>query len=137
MSGLLRLHQLSLSGEDESQEADHVREAMNELWEDLSKVEKDRFTGLSKDLYAISDGPAQPFEPISAEQTQAKLGEVIEARERGDWDLALDLLRRWEKHIPPAIVSHQRGEIWQSACEPGVAAVFFSHASHIEPDNEN
>ena len=136
MSGLLRMHQFSLAGQEESEAADLVRAAMCEPWEGLSKVEKERCTGLSKDLYAISDGPVQPPEPMNP-QTQAKLVEAYEARERGDWDRALELLRRWGKHIPLALISYLRGTIWRSAGEPATAAVFFGHASHLEPENEN
>jgi len=132
MSALLRMHQLSLAGKDESDEADLVRESAYDYWHDLSKVEKDRLTGLSKDLYEISDGPGDPPEPMNP-QARAKLVEVYEAREHGDWDRALELLRRWGKHIPPALISYLRGTIWRSAGEPATAAVFFGHASH--PDS--
>ncbi len=57
LSGLLRLHQFSLAHQEESEAADIVREAMCDPWEGLSQAEKDRFTGLSQDLYEISDGP--------------------------------------------------------------------------------
>lgn len=137
MSGLLRMHQFSLlAGQEESEAADLVRESMCEPWEGLSKAEKERFTGLSKDLYAIGEGSDQSSEPMNP-QAQAKIVEAYEAREAGDWDRALELLRRWGKHMPPALVSYLRGTIWRSAGEPATAAVFFGHASHLEPENEN
>jgi tetratricopeptide (TPR) repeat protein len=130
------MHQLSFARQEESEAADVVREAMCEPWEGLSNLEKERFTGLSKDLYEISDDPAQPPEPMNP-QAQGKLVEAYEARGRGDWDQALDLLRRWGKHIPPALVSYLRGTIWRAAGEPAAAAAFFEHASRLEPANEN
>jgi hypothetical protein len=136
MSGLLRLHQLSIAGLEESEEANRVREFMCEPWEDLSKVEKERFTGLSKDLYEISDDTGQPPIPIDPLQTQAKLLEIFEARERGDWDTSLELLREWGKHISPSLVSYLRGTIWRYFGEPLTAVVFFEHACHLEPHNE-
>ena len=135
LSALLRMHQLSLDGKEESEEADLVRESANDYWNDLSKPEKDRLTGLSKNLYEISDGPAQPREPMSP-QTQGKLVGAVEARERGEWDKALELLREWGKYFPAALVSVLRGTIWRDAGEPKVAVVFFEHASHLEPENE-
>ena len=54
---LLRMHRLALKGQDESGEADALRESMNALWEGLSNIERERVTGLSKDLYEISDHP--------------------------------------------------------------------------------
>jgi tetratricopeptide (TPR) repeat protein len=136
LSALLRMHQLSLAGKEESEEADSVRESAYDYWDDLSKLEKDRLTGLSKDLYEISDGPAQAPELMNP-QAQGKLVGAYEARERGDWDKALELLRRWGKYIPAALVSYLRGTIWRSAGEPAVAKVFFEHVSHLEPENEN
>lgn len=136
MSALLRMHQLSLAGQEESEEADMVRESACDYWDDLSKVEKDRLTGLSKDLYEISDGPVQSPEPMNP-QALAKLGETYEARERGDWDKALELLRQGGKQIPAALVSYLRGRIWQDAGEPKTAAVFLEHAAQLEPENEN
>ena len=95
---LLRMHGLTLEGKDESEEAESVRESMNESWEGLSEVERNRVTGLSKDLYEISDNPARAPEPMNP-QAQGKLNEVYEARGRGEWDRALELLRRWGKYL--------------------------------------
>jgi hypothetical protein len=59
IDGLLRLHELTLARQDESPEADSIRESMADVWEDLSPEEKDRVTAFSKDLYEISDGMNQ------------------------------------------------------------------------------
>ncbi len=130
------MHQLSLAGKEESEEADLERESAYDYWYDLSKLEKDRLMGLSKDLYEISDGPAQPPEPMNP-LAQGKLVGAYEARERGDWDKALELLRQWGNHIPPALVCYLRGMIWRSAGEPVAASVFLEYASHLDPENEN
>ncbi|MCI0461322.1 MAG: hypothetical protein L0Z62_30610 [Gemmataceae bacterium] len=134
--GLLRMHQLTIAGQDESDEADALRESMNEPWEGLSAVERERVTGLSKDLYTISDQPAPAPEQMNP-QAQGKLIEAFEARERGEWDRALELLRRWGKYIPTAMLSYLRATTWQGAGDLATAAVFFAHASHLEPANEN
>jgi len=134
MSGLLRLHQLTLDGQDESEAADLVRESMHEHWEGLSKVEKDRLTGLSKDLYEISDQVDAPVEP-SNPQTHNKIAEAYHARSRGEWDRALSLLRRWGKYIPRALLSSQRGSIWRSLGEPAASLPFVEFASRLEPEN--
>ena len=52
---MLRMHKFTLNGQDESEEADALRESMNGPWEGFSKVQRERVTGLSKDLYDISD----------------------------------------------------------------------------------
>jgi tetratricopeptide (TPR) repeat protein len=136
MEGLLRLHRLSVAGQEDSEAADAVREIMCEPWEGLTNAEKERFTGLSKDLYTISDGFHQPTEPMNP-QAQSKLNEAYEARERGDFDKALELLRRWDKYVARELASYLRGTIWRAAGEPSVAAVFFKHASDLAPENDN
>ncbi|MGA2035512.1 MAG: hypothetical protein ABSG68_24960 [Thermoguttaceae bacterium] len=133
---LLRMHSLTLEGQDESEEAESLRESMNEPWEGLSDVERERVTGLSKDLYEMSDNPTRAPEPMNP-QAQGKLNEAYEARERGAWDRALVLLRRWGRYLPAALISYLQGTIWRAAGDPVAAAVFFEHASQLEPDNEN
>ena len=70
-------------------------------------------------------------------QAQGKLGEAYEARERGEWDRALELLRRWGKYVPAPLLSYLRATIWEAAGERPVAAIFFEHACRLDPQNEN
>lgn len=132
---LLQIHRLTLDGQDESEEAEALRESMNEPWESLSEVEKKRVTGLSKDLYEISDGPAQAPEPMNP-QAQGKLNDAYEARGQGEWDRAFELWRRWGKYVPAPLLSYLRGTVWREAGDTVTAAVFFEHASQLEADNE-
>lgn len=131
---LLRMHQFALDGEDESEEAESLRNSMSEPWEGLSPVERDRVTGLSKDLYEISDYAEHGLEPMSAQQ-HGDLSDMYEARERGEWDKALELLRRLGRHMPPALVCYLRGTLWVAAGDLAVAAIFFEQASRLEPTN--
>ena len=129
------LHQLLAAGKDDSPEADAIRDATDGPWDSLSEVERNRVRNLSEDLYSLDEPPpvAQPMNP----QSQAKLNEAFEARQQGEWDRALDLLRRWRAHIDPGLVSYLRGSIWLEAGDPATAAVFFAHASKLNPENEN
>ena len=104
MNALLRMHRLSLVGKAESEDADSERESAYDYWDDLSNLEKARLTGLSKDLYEISDGLAQSPEPMNP-QAQAKLVEAYEARSRGDWS---DRSRRGGAPGPPRISRRPR-----------------------------
>ena len=133
--GVRELHRLSTAGKDDSPEADAIRDATDRPWEGLSEVERQRVRNLSEDLYTLVEPhPApQPIDP----QVQDRLNEAIEARQRGEWDRALDLLRRWRSHIDPALVSFLRGSIWLEAGDPETAALFFEHASKQHPDNGN
>jgi uncharacterized protein HemY len=70
-------------------------------------------------------------------QAQQRLVEAIEARQAGEWDKALELLRRWGKHVDPALLAYLRGSIWQGAGDYATAALFFEEAARLAPDNEN
>lgn len=133
--GTRELHQLLAAGKDDSPEADAIRDATDGPWESLSEVERNRVRNLSEDLYSLFEPPpaSRPMNP----QSQAKLNEAIEARQRGEWDRALELLRRWRAYIDPALVSYLRGSIWLEAGDPGAAALFFEHAYNSQRENDN
>jgi tetratricopeptide (TPR) repeat protein len=132
--GLHELHRLTLEGLDESHEADAVRDTTDDPWEGLSEVERKRVTGLSEDLYSISDRTADEPRQMNP-QAQARLDDVEEARARGEWDRALELLRRWGKHFSPALVSYLRGAIWLEAGDTETAVLFCGHAATLDPEN--
>ena len=76
-----------------------------------------------------------PRMPMNA-QAQAKLLEAFEARERGEWDRALDLLRRWQAYIEPSLVSYLRGSIWLEAGDADTAAIFYRHAYELDHERQ-
>jgi len=134
--GTRELHQLLAAGKDDAPEADAIRDATDGPWRALSEAERNRVRNLSEDLYSLFETPppAQPPNP----QVLTKLNEAYEAKQRGEWDRALDLLRRWRAHIvPPELVSYLRGSIWLDAGDPATAVLFFEHAVRLDPQNEN
>lgn len=131
--GLLRLHTLTENSQDESPEADAIRDRLERPWRDLSDVEKERITGLSEDLYSISD-PFPERLPISPEAEQGRL-DAIAASQAGDPNSALVLLRRWAKHLDPASLSYERGCVWAEAGDIETAAPFFEHAARLDPSH--
>ena len=131
--GLHRLHALALEGRNDSPEADAIRDGLERPWYDLSAIEQERIEGLSEDLYSISDPPQEPL--TSNPQVQRKLAELDEARQSGKWDEALELLRRWCRYIDPALLSSRRGSLWREAGDDETAALFFEHASRLQPTN--
>lgn len=133
--GTRELHQLHAAGKDDSPEADAIRDATDGPWEALSEVERNRLRNLSEDLYSLVE-PAPAAQPMNP-QAQAKLNEAFEANQRGEWDRALDLLRLWRAHLDPAMVSYLRGSIWLEAGDPATAALFFEHASKLNPGCEH
>jgi tetratricopeptide (TPR) repeat protein len=133
--GTRELHQLLAAGKDDSPEADAIRDATDGPWEVLSEVERNRVRNLSEDLYSLIEPPPAP-QPMNP-QAQAKLSEAFEAKQRGEWDRALALLRHWRAHIDPALVSYLRGSIWLAAGDAATAALFFEHAFKLNPENES
>ena len=73
--GIRELHRLALEGRDESPEADAVRDATDGPWEGLSEAERKRVSGLSEDLYSISDRTADEPRQMNP-QAQARLNDV-------------------------------------------------------------
>src|SRR5690349_2466610 len=106
--GLRDLHRLAVAGQEESPEAERIRDAMDAPWEALSDVERTRAGGLSADLYSLSEpltGPEQEW----GSQAQAGLAAVLTAQDKGDWDEALELLRRHAHSLAPDLVHFLRG----------------------------
>jgi tetratricopeptide (TPR) repeat protein len=132
--GLRELHRLAVVGRQDSPEADAVRDATDVPWQGLTEVEKKRLSGLSEDLYSITD-PQPAAQPEMNPQVQARLVDVDEARRRGEWDRALELLRRWASSIEPSVLSYLRGFTWLEAGDPETAALFFEDASGRQPEN--
>src|SRR5438309_11948192 len=129
--GVRELHQLSVAGKKDSPEADAIRDATDGPWEALSEVERKRVGNLSEDLYSlIEPTPAsQPMNPLA----QAKLNEAFEARQRGEWDRALELLRKWAPFLSPDVVSFFRGKTWLDAGDTESAVLFLEHACRLQP----
>lgn len=132
--GVRELHRLAMLGKaDDSPEAEAIRDATDGPWQALSEIERQRVRNLSEDLFSLSE-PAGEVVPMTAE-AHAKMTEVAEAQKRGDWDTALDLLRRCAARMAPAQLSYLRGSIWLDAGDPETAALFLEHAARLEPGN--
>ena len=135
--GLVELHRLMKDGKDDSPEAESVRDALDAPLNALNRIEEERAQWLSEDLYSVSEPPAGITQKEMSPQAQQQLSEAIEARQSGQWDRALALLRQWREHISPALLSYLRGSIWLEAGFPDVAAMFYGHAAESDPANAN
>ncbi len=132
--GLRELHRLAVAGHQDSPEADAVRDATDGPWQALTDVEKRRLSGLSEDLYSITDPPqVAPYEMTP--QVQSRLVEADQARHRGEWDRALEILRHWAASIEPSVLGYLRGFTWLGAGDFETAAIFFERASEMQPEN--
>lgn len=133
--GLVALHRLMREGKDDSPEAESIRDGLDAPLRVLNPTEKNRSQWLSEDLYSVGEPPAPPEQYVLNPQAQRQLKEAIEARDAGEWDRALALLRPLKDSIAPALLSFLRGAIWLEAGYPEVAAVFYEHAAESDPTN--
>jgi tetratricopeptide (TPR) repeat protein len=133
--GIHEMHRLIAEGQEDSPPAEAVRNATDRPWQVLTEVERMRASGLSEDLYSITEAPP-PAQSMNS-QAAAQLNDAVEARQRGDWDRALELLRRCRAFIAPALVSYLRGSIWSEAGDANTAVIFYEHASRLQPDSGN
>ena len=94
---------------DDSPEADAIRDATDGSLEALSEVERQPWPlPFRRPLLARRATHSRP--PMNP-QAQAKLQELIEAKEQGEWDGATDLLRTWRAYFDPALVAGLQGSI--------------------------
>ena len=128
------MHELTAAGRPDSPEADAVRDATDAPWEALTEEEKRRISGLSEDLYSITDLAHTAVKELNP-QAQARLVDVYQARQRGEWDRVFELLRRWGGLPDPSLLSYLRGATWLEAGDLATAAIFYKHASDLQPDN--
>ncbi len=133
--GLVELHRLIREGQDDSPKGEAVRDALDAPLHALNRIEKERAEWLTIDLYSVSDPPAPiPLKEMTP-QAQQQLIEAYEALHNQEWDRALELLRKWQERIAPALLSYMRGTIWGGAGYPEVAAYFYEHAKKTDPTN--
>lgn len=135
--GLIALHRLIREGNDETTEAEHVRDFMDSSLRALCHTERERARWLSEDMYSISESPSTANLTPMTVQSQQQLNEAYEARQTGEWDRALSLLRRCQEYISPDLVSYLRGSIWLEAGNPDVATEFYRHALEFDSTNAN
>jgi len=133
--GAHALHRLIAEGKDDSPEADAIRDASDGPWEALSETERDRARWVAEDLYSIYEEP--PALQQMTREAQSGLIGAYEAKNKGEWDKALALLREWRAYVDPALASYLRGLIWYDAGDRATAALFFQHAYKLDPNNFN
>jgi tetratricopeptide (TPR) repeat protein len=89
---------------------------------------------LSADFYTLTGPPLQVqanLPPGFREDRRA----VVDARESGDFVRALNLVRKIEPYLDPALAAYWRGSIWARAGETDIALAFFKRAEELAPQN--
>src|SRR5580704_12205327 len=92
LDGLVRMHQLFVVGERESDEVKQLRDDIDEPYSDLDEEEREAIEGLSTDLLDVETITSEPtLDDIPP--AGAKVQEALLAQHAGNYDDALKLLR--------------------------------------------
>jgi len=134
--GLLRMHQLFVDGKRNSVEVKAIRDATDEPWNELSEEDRRSIQGLSQDLYELEGVKPKTPGTVSPLDLEMRVVEAVKARDEGQSDRALELLRTCHAYTPMSRVSYLRGSIWLLKKDLKTAVVFFKHAVDQDPTND-
>lgn len=132
-----QLHRLMANGREDSAEADAVRDLMDKPWRYLDETMIARARGLSADLYTLDGGPRRTRPPPPTDASRSVARQLVAAKEKGDHDEVLRLLREGAPYLAPGVVAYLRGSIWLNFGIPSIAVLFFGHAWRVAPENKN
>jgi hypothetical protein len=126
---LQELHHLMAEGKGDTEEADALREEMDEPWWALRREERARLDGLSADLYMLQD--QEVFEPLDpSERTPERLGVALKAAwDQGDWESLLELLRKGPMFLSPERIAYIRARAYEALGHHETARLFREYAA--------
>ena len=124
---LARLHELIVQGRGDTDEADLIRDQMDGPWSQLNRRQIELADGLSCDFYTLGTNRTVP------DFGGANDDDFREAVQRQDWEKAINLVRKRESSLSPAVVAFLRGVCWLHLKQPEIALKFFEESSRIEP----
>jgi tetratricopeptide (TPR) repeat protein len=130
---LLRdLHFLMAEGKGDSDEAERVRDLMDDPWYQMNPQEIRRVEGLSADLYTLVDPPPPPqqLEPQVIAEFEQLAGA---AAKDNDWDRVLELFRELPHPYPPHNVAFIRSVAWDNFGDPETSLLFLERAVSLSP----
>jgi hypothetical protein len=127
--GVLRLFNSMDNDQDESEEADALREKMVEPWYALSDVERRRMDGLAMDLFELQALRAMNADPAVREidscSDESRVREYEQLKDEGNFDRALEFLRQRKADFAPHQLWKYRGDCWYLIGVPEVAVEFY------------
>ena len=125
---LVQLADLMRRGVGDEEEAELVRDRMDDHWYELDPIKLQLVRGLSADLYSIGVDPQQQW------TIESKVAEQLHAMiDAASWAAALDKIREQEAALPADEVAGLRGICWQGLGQNEAASVFFEEAIRINP----
>ena len=135
---LLNRHDLIAHGKGDTEEADALRDRMDEPWYALSEESRQRVGGLSEDLYALAERGPKQVEMTAAEREHwsAEAKAAQDAYQKGDFDTVLRFLRQPSpRGLPPELVLRFRAKCWEGLGHSEIAARFVQAAGSIDLTN--
>jgi tetratricopeptide (TPR) repeat protein len=131
---LRQLNQLAAEGNDESAEADAIRDRMETLHWKLSPAERERLRGLSSDLYMLQD--EEVYEPLPDGVTQESLRRSMrDAWEVKDYSQLLLILRKGPKFLAPDQVAFYRFYSYEGLGHYESSLEFLRYAIQLNHEN--
>lgn len=126
------LHRLFLEGKGESEEADELRDRMDEPWETLTVEQQALVSGLTADLNWIRREPvrAEAARDVVLTEDLPKLGAAIKI---GEWRSVLEILRRAAPYLARQKVAEFRAQAWEGLGDHDSARLFSEHATSPRP----
>jgi tetratricopeptide (TPR) repeat protein len=129
-----RLHELIHLGEGDGENADEIRDELDDLWSRLTPEDAGRIRGLSVDLNSLGMTRDVPESHGSTEEFNALF---IPAQRAYDWDRVLDLLRTALSQFPDYSLAFLRGVFWGRLGDFETALVFFEEALRLNPEHSD
>ena len=132
---LLRdLHVLIAKGRGDSDEADRLRDLMDDPWYQMRPEEIRRVRGLSADLYTLVDPLPLPTQVAQSEIDGSNQLSANAVKEE-DWDHVLELLRERPHPHPLHKVAYIRALAWFKLGDLETSLLFLERAVSLNPNN--
>jgi tetratricopeptide (TPR) repeat protein len=131
---LRELHSLIAQGTGDTDEAEQIRDLMDDPWNQLSEQDVRRVRGLSADLYTLHD-PVAPQQHLDQQEIEEFNHLSGTAAKNNDWDRVLELLREHPHALSPDTVAYIRAVSWDNFGDLETALVFLRKAVSLSPSN--
>lgn len=131
---LLRLHGYVVEGKGDSEEADALRDEMDQYWNGMTEAERERLRGLSEDLDVLTEGGVKLI-PVSVAQRKEWSQNLKKAWESEDWDQLLKMLRRPPSDVRPDAAAFLQARCWEHLGDLETALVFAQAAERLNSEN--
>ncbi len=128
---LKEVHRLIGEGKGDTDEADFIRDSMEEPEQGITPTEGARLRGLSADLYMLQDD--EIYEPYEGTQEELRL-RLNDAWEQGRYEAVLALLRKGTPFLTPERVAYLRGRCYAALGHLETALLFLRYAAERDPE---